>query len=358
MHILYYFYVTSRLNFTKYSFCEIMYMKGWVKMNFDKAPILVKQYLTYLSVVNAKSPKTVYEYYLDLCSFLKFLKKNKLAIKDDVVEINDIDLDFIKSITLQDAYEYLYYLSDTKKISPATRNRKMCSVRGFFKYLSNKAGILENNPMQNLESASIPHKLPKYLSLDECNELLENVDGKNSKRDYAALVLFLNCGLRLSELVSIDIVDVQGDFLTITGKGNKQRNLYLNEACKNAIKDYILNEREISNLKDDSARRALFVSQKGTRMTPRAVQYVVEKRLKQAGLSEKNYSTHKLRHTAATLMHKHGGVDIRVLQDILGHENLGTTQIYTHIDSEQIQKAVESNPLSKVKNNKKKTSSD
>lgn len=326
-------------------------------MDFDKAPILVKQYLTYLSVVNGKSPKTVYEYYLDLCSYFRFLKRKKLSIENENISIDDIDIDFIKSITLQDTYDYLYHLSDTKKTAPATRNRKMCSVRGFFKYLTNKAQLIDKNPVQNLESASLPHKLPKHLSLDECNELLQNVDGKNAKRDYAALVLFLNCGLRLSELVSINLSDVHGDFLTITGKGNKQRSLFLNDACKTAINDYILNERKVGNIKNDAAKNALFISQKGSRMTPRAIQYVVEKRLNQAGLSDKKYSTHKLRHTAATLMHKHGGVDIRVLQDILGHENLGTTQIYTHIDSEQIQKAVESNPLSKVKKTNKKTSS-
>lgn len=325
-------------------------------MSFESAPINVREYLTYLTVVSGKSQKTVYEYYLDLCNYLRFLKKEKLNLKDelDSIAVDDIDLDFIKTVTLEDTYNYLFYLTNVKKCGAATKNRKMCSIRGFFKYLVNKKGYMERNPVENLESSSLPHTLPKYLSLEECTELLRSVDGKHAKRDYAALVLFLNCGMRLSELVSINLSDIGGDFITITGKGNKQRSLYLNDACKAAINDYITNERPFNGLTDD-ARKALFVSQKGTRMTPRAIQMAVDKRLAQAGLSEKNYSTHKLRHTAATMMHKYGGVDIRVLQDILGHENLGTTQIYTHIDSEQIKEAVQSNPVAKIKPAKKKT---
>ncbi len=322
-------------------------------MDFNDVPFYVKDYLMYLTVVTGKSPKTVYEYYHDLLNFFRFIKRDRINSKQPIetVKVNDIDIDFIKTITLEDAYNFLYYLTNEKKCGAATRNRKMCSIRGFFKYITNKKGLLEKNPVENLESSSLPKTLPKYLSLDECTSLLNSVSGKNSKRDYAALVLFLNCGMRLSELVAINLSDVSSDFIRITGKGNKQRNLYLNDACKNAINDYITNERPFNNLTDD-ARKALFVSQKGTRMTSRAMQYVVEKRLNAAGLSDKKYSTHKLRHTAATMMHKHGGVDIRVLQDVLGHENLGTTQIYTHIDSEQIKNAVESNPIAKIKNDK------
>lgn len=321
-------------------------------MQYDNAPAVLRDYLMYLSVVNGKSQKTIYEYHLDLCNFLKFVKRLKLSLKENLDEIiiTDLTIDFIKEITLQDTYEYLYYLKEIKKCQSRTLNRKSCSIRGFFKYLTSKKHLLDSNPVENLESSAIPRTLPKYLSLEECTALLQSVSGKNAKRDYAALVLFLNCGMRLSELVSINLSDIGGDYITITGKGNKQRSLYLNEACKQAIEDYIKNERPYDNLTED-ARNALFVSQKGTRMTSRAVQYVVEKRLKEAGLSDKNYSTHKLRHTAATMMHKYGGVDIRVLQDILGHENLGTTQIYTHVDSEQVKVAVEANPVSKIKKN-------
>lgn len=328
-------------------------------MQYDNAPAILREYLMYLSVVNGKSQKTIYEYHLDLVNYLKFIKKLKYSLKEDLDEIiiTDIDINFIKTITLEDTYEYLYHLKEIKNCQSRTLNRKSCSIRGFFKYLVNKKHYFDKNPVENLESSAIPHTLPKYLSLEECTKLLQNVSGKNSKRDYAALVLFLNCGMRLSELVSINLSDIGGEFITITGKGNKQRSLYLNDACKSAIEDYITNERPFNNLTDD-ARNALFVSQKGSRMTTRAVQYVVEKRLKEAGLSDKNYSTHKLRHTAATMMHKYGGVDIRVLQDILGHENLGTTQIYTHVDSEQIRSAVDANPVSKIKQLKKESTAD
>lgn len=319
-------------------------------MSYDDAPRLLKDFLFYLDVVSGKSKKTIYEYYLDLRTYFKFIKKLKTESKDELQDIliSDITIDFIKTIKLEDTYEYLYYLKEKRGCNANTLNRKTSSIRAFFKYLINKAGLLEKNPMENLESSSLPHRLPKHLSLDECKILLNTVDGSNSKRDYAILTLFLNCGIRLSELESINLTDINADFITIAGKGNKQRSIYLNDACKAAVTDYLKNERPYDNLRDD-ARNALFISRNGNRISRRAIQNIVEKRLKNAGLADKKYSTHKLRHTAATLMHKHGGVDIRVLQEILGHENLGTTQIYTHIDSEQVMKAVESNPISKIK---------
>ncbi len=319
-------------------------------MAYDDIPKTLRDYLFYLNVVTGKSDKTVYEYYLDLRNFLKFIKKSKNNIKQNLesIDITDVNINFLKDIHLEDAYEYLFYLKEKRGCNSRTVNRKTCSIRGYFKYLTNKMGLLEKNPIENLESSSLPHTLPKYLSLDECAILLKSIDGNNCKRDYAILVLFLNCGLRLSELVSINLIDIENEFITITGKGNKQRSLYLNRACNDAIEDYLKNERPYNDLTDD-ARKALFVSRNGNRLSKRSVQHIVEMRLKQCGLGEKHYSTHKLRHTAATMMHKHGGVDIRVLQEVLGHENLGTTQIYTHIDSDRIKSAVESNPISKLK---------
>lgn len=319
-------------------------------MAYDDIPQYLRDYLFYLDIVTGKSQKTVYEYYLDLRHFFRYikLKKQNLKCEIDEVTITDLDLYFFKAIRLEDTYEYLYYLKEKRGCNSRTVNRKTCSIRGFFKYLTNKMGLLDKNPVENLESSALPRTLPKHLSLDECNVLLSSIDGNNSKRDYAILVLFLNCGFRLAELVSINLIDIDNDYITITGKGNKQRTLYLNQACSDAINDYLKNERPFDNLTDD-ARRALFVSRNGNRLSRRSVQHIVETRLKQCGLGDKNYSTHKLRHTAATLMHKHGGVDIRVLQEVLGHENLGTTQIYTHIDSEQIKNAVESNPVAKIK---------
>lgn len=318
-------------------------------MAFDDVPKLLKEFLFYLDIVNGKSEKTIYEYYLDLRLYLKFIKKHRLQLTEEIFEVSvtDIDVDFIKTIKLEDTYEYLFYMKERRGCSARTINRKSCSIRVFFKYLTNKAGILEKNPMENLESSSLSQTLPKYLSLDESISLLDSIDGNNAKRDYAMLELFLNCGLRLSELVSINLSDIDSDYITITGKGNKQRSIYLNSVCKSAIDDYIQNERPFDNLKHE-AKKALFVSRNGNRISRRAVQNVVEKRLKESGLGDKKYSTHKLRHTAATLMHKYGGVDIRVLQEVLGHENLGTTQIYTHIDNEQVKNAIDSNPISRA----------
>lgn len=322
-------------------------------MAYDDIPKILKDFLFYLDVVKGKSKNTIYEYYLDLRHFFRFIKKNKLNLSDEISTINiaGIDIDFIKNIKIEDTYEYLYYLKEKRNCNSRTLNRKICTIRVFFKYLTNRTTLLSKNPMENLESNSLPRTLPKHLSLDECKTLLVSIDGNNCKRDYAILTLFLNCGLRLSELISINLIDINDEFIIITGKGNKQRSLYLNESCKSAIDDYLKNERPYDNLKD-SGRAALFVSRNGNRISRRAVQNIVEKRLNSCGLGNKHYSTHKLRHTAATLMHKHGNVDVRVLQEILGHENLGTTQIYTHIDSEQVKHAVDSNPISKITNKK------
>lgn len=325
-------------------------------MAYDDVPKAIRDFLFYLDVVTGKSKNTIYEYYLDLKYYFKFIKKLKTKAKQDVdcIDISDIDINFIKQITLEDTYEYLYHMKEVRGCQNRTLNRKCCSIRGFFKYHCNKTGELKENPMENLESSSLPRTLPKHLSLDECGQLLGSaLDGKNQKRDFAILTLFLNCGMRLSELVSINLSDLGNEYLTITGKGNKQRSIYLNESCKSAVEDYIKNERRHDNLTED-ARKALFVSNKGNRITRRRVQQIVEEHLKKSGLADKQYSTHKLRHTAATLMYRYGNTDVRVLQEILGHENLGTTQIYTHVDSEQVKHAIDKNPVAAIKLNKHK----
>ena len=320
-------------------------------MAYDDIPKSIRDFLFYLDVVTGKSKKTIYEYYLDLRYYFKFLKAlNDNCLSDiDNVDISSLDIDFIKKITLEDTYQYLYHMKEQHNCSNRTLNRKCCSIRGFFKYLCNKTKKIDFNPVENLESNSLPRTLPKHLSLDECEMLLSSAsDGRNNKRDFAIITLFLNCGMRLTEQVGINLSDLGSDYLTITGKGNKQRNVYLNDACKEAIKDYLENERRNDNLTED-ARRALFVSNKGNRITRRRVQQVIDEHLKKCGLGDKNYSVHKLRHTAATLMYRYGNTDLRVLQEILGHENLGTTQIYTHVDSEQVKDAIDSNPVANLK---------
>ena len=237
-----------------------------------------------------------------------------------------------------------------------TRARKCSCLRTFFNYLHKKTGLLQNNPMADLEMPKVKKSLPKYLSLEQSMELLRSVDGKYKERDYCILTLFLNCGMRLSELVSLNLSDIRRDekSVTITGKGNKQRIVYLNQACMDAIDAY-LNVRPIAGVTD---KNALFISRLNKRISPKTVQALVYKYLDSIGLNQSGYSVHKLRHTAATLMYQYGEVDIRILKDILGHSNLGTTEIYTHLSSKQMEEAVNKNPLSKMKPQKDNKSTD
>ena len=227
----------------------------------------------------------------------------------------------------------------------SAKARKVASIRSFFDYLHTKINLIEKNPANNLEFPKTDNRQPVYLTLEQAKSLLDTISNNPNelfrKRDYAIVTLFLNCGLRLSELVSIDIHKIKEDTLTVIGKGNKERTIYLNDACKEALNDYIK-----IRPKDAKDEKALFLSKRKNRISTRAVQHMIDKYLEKTGLDPSIYSTHKLRHTAATLMYKYGNVDIRALQDILGHENVATTQIYTHIDDERLREAVNSNPLS------------
>lgn len=323
--------------------------------NSPDLPILLKEFLQHIYVVKNKSTLTVEEYCLDNKLFLKFLKREKGLVPSSVtveeVDIRDIDIEFIKNITLLDAYTFLTYCKNERDNDAASRARKVSSIRAFFKYLTVQRKLLKENPMEELETPKLKKSKPKYLTLDESLKLLDCVDGKFKERDYCILVLFLNCGLRLSELVSINYNDIRDNgTLNITGKGNKERTIYLNNACLEAIKNYMA-VRPVDNVRD---KDALFLSARLQRISPKTVQHIVYENLEKAGLEGRGLSVHKLRHTAATLMYQYGNVDVLVLKDILGHENLGTTEIYTHIVDEQLKKASESNPLSNVKQSSKK----
>mgnify|MGYP003293020393 CR=1 FL=1 len=279
-------------------------------------------------------------------NFLKFIKiQFKLTNERDYskIDISDLHIDIIKKITLEDIHKYISFMATELKSKPATRARKVSTIRIFFKYLATKAKLIEVNPAQNLETPKLGKRLPKYLSLDESVALLHSIEGKNEKRDTCIITLFLNCGLRLSELVAINFKDIKDDTLRVIGKGDKERSVYLNNACKKALKEYIS-----VRPKDVKDHEALFISERGTRIGKRTVEMMVKKYITLAGLDPKKYSPHKLRHTAATLMHKYGGVDIRSLQQILGHESVSTTEIYTHVDSEQVKEALEKNPLNNM----------
>jgi len=311
------------------------------------APLIVKDFLNYMQTIRGKSKNTVKEYYYDLRLFLRFIKRQKeLTDEPDIekIDISDVDADLIKSITLSDLYSYMSFVSGERDNNPSSRARKVASIRSFFNYLFTKAKILDYNPAAELESPKIVKRLPRYLNVEESKRLLNSIDGKNRERDYAIITLFLNCGLRLSELVGININRIKNDTLTVIGKGDKERTIYLNNACKSALEAY-LRVRPTEGVRD---RNALFLSERKKRISPKTVQHIVKKYIESAGLDPERYSTHKLRHTAATLMYKHGRVDIRALQEILGHESISTTEIYTHVDSDQLKKAVDSNPLSDI----------
>ena len=323
------------------------------------APPILRDFLVYHETIQGHSRKTVDEYYLDLRNFFRYLKLEKdrvpRTLELDEISIDDVDLDLIRSVTLGDVYSYMSYLSrDRAKhanspstgygLEPSARARKIAAIRSFYKYLANKAKLISENPMQDLDSPRLKKSLPRYLDLDESLHLLESVDEPNRVRDYCILTLFLNCGLRISELVSLNLTDVRGDQLRVLGKGNKERMIFLNDACQASIAAW-LTERSHSASAD---KNALFLTRRHTRMTTDAVHYMVKQRLKKAGLDSTLYSSHKLRHTAATLMLQNG-VDVRTLQEVLGHEHLNTTQIYTHVDNENLRAAAKANPLGRVK---------
>jgi len=330
----------------------------------NDAPPILRDFLVYHETIQAHSKRTVDEYYLDLRNFFRYLKRDKHKVDPkipfDEIPIDDVDLDLIASVTLTDVYSYMSYLGRDRPqhanspntgygLSAAARARKVATIRSFFKYLTNKAKLIPENPMQSLDSPRLKKTLPKYLNLEESIDLLQAVDGPNQTRDYCILTLFLNCGLRISELVGLNITDVRGDQLRVLGKGNKERVIFLNTACQQALEDW-LTERSGMGLID---KNALFVTkQNHTRITRAAVHKLVKKHLAAAGLDSTQYSSHKLRHTAATLMLQNG-VDVRTLQEVLGHDHLNTTQIYTHVDNESLRTAARANPLAKVKKKKK-----
>lgn len=329
-----------------------------------EAPPILRDFLSYHETIKAHSQRTVDEYFLDLRNFFRYLKMTRdpslkgIALQD--IDIMDVDLDFVASVTLTDIYEYISYLSRDRVLHQNSRNsdyglnatsraRKISTIRSFYNYLTNKAHLIEQNPVKDIDSPKLKKSLPKYLTLDESVQLLESVDGQNRERDYAILTLFLNCGLRISELCGINLQDIQEEALRVLGKGNKVRIVYLNDACLDALNAYLAVRRPITG----RDQNALFLSSRNERISKSTVHALVKKHISAAGLDATQYSSHKLRHTAATLMLQNG-VDVRAVQEVLGHEHLNTTEIYTHIDNEALRVAAKANPLSRVKASKKK----
>ena len=339
-----------------------MYAFSKTNMAIDyrsESPRILIDFLSYHETIKAHSQKTVDEYFLDLRNFFRYLKQLRDRSLQDIpfedISIKDIDLAFIKDITLTDIYGYMTYLSrdrvqhhnsenSNKGLSAASRARKLATIRSFFNYLCNKVHLLENNPCKDIDSPKLKKSLPRYLTLNESLSLLDAVDGNNRERDYCILTLFLICGLRISELIGLNRNDIQEDALRVLGKGNKVRIVYLNQACQDALQQYLAVRRPISGRDQD----ALFLSSQNKRISRSMVHTLVKKHLSQAGLDSTQYSSHKLRHTAATLMLQNG-VDVKAVQEVLGHEHLNTTEIYTHVDNDSLRVAAKANPLSRVK---------
>lgn len=323
---------------------------------YADAPQILRDFLSYHESIKGQSRKTVSEYYLDLRMFLRFLKlmKNEMPYTTslDDIPILDVDDNFLASVTSSEVFDFLSYLANDRDnpessgtgISASSRARKLSAIKSFYKYLTVSTKLLVNNPVKDMEFPKIRKSLPKYLTLEESTSLLRSVDGPNQARDFAILMLFLNCGIRRSELVGLNITDVYEDRIRVVGKGNKERIVYMGSACRKAIDRYM----EVRNKMILSDNKALFGSRDHNRISVSAVHRLVKKHLLEAGLDPDQFSAHKLRHTAATLMLANG-VDLKTLQEVLGHENLNTTQIYTHIENTDKKIAAEANPISKIK---------
>ena len=297
-------------------------------------PEIILSYEDYLTVIQEKAKSTVYSYTIDIMMLIDYLKT-----REKYQGLN-VDENFIKLIDLKDLYGFLSYVKKDRDNSSFSRARKIAAIKSFFKYCETKLKILDYNPCRELEVPKKPNRQVYYLTLEESEALLKDVVGRNKERDFAILTLFLNCGLRLSELCNIKLKDIRGDILVVRGKGDKDRTVYLNEKCMEAIEHYMEERKNIKN-------PYLFLSERKIKISKRNVQYIVQNNISATGLDTSKYTTHKLRHTAATLLYKHSQVDIRTIQKILGHESVGTTQVYTHVDDEQVRKAIRSNPLNK-----------
>ena len=323
--------------------------------DYRDAPEVLRRFLTYHETIQGHSRATVDEYYLDLRTFFRFLKLHRGLVprtaEMEEISISDVDLAFVSGVTLTEVYDFLTYLSRDRARNPhapdagsglsaSSRARKIATLRSYYKFLTQKAKLLDVNPLQDLDSPKVPKTLPRYLSLEDSQKLLQAVDGKNRERDYCILCIFLNCGLRISEIVGLNLSDVSRDRLRVLGKGKKERMVYLNDAAARALSGYLTVRAGIAAVD----KNALFLSARRKRMSRETVHAMVKKTLLQAGLDPGKYSAHKLRHTAATLMLQNG-VDVRTLQEVLGHEHLNTTQIYTHVDNDALRTAAAANPL-------------
>lgn len=327
-------------------------------INMDEFPQPLREFASYKTAIQGCSQKTADEYMLDLRTFFRYLLARDRGIDPDSdefceIDIRVVDLAYIRGITADKIYDFMLYTGNVRKNMWASKARKLSAIKGLFKFMTVKRGYLEENPAADIEAPKRKKTLPKFLSLEESKILLDTVrndtSSKTRLRDLCIITLFLNCGMRLSELVGISLNDLDRELghVRVVGKGSKERIIYLNDACKTVLADYLINYRLIERNRNITDK-ALFLSNRDRRISNKMVQAMVYKYLDLSGLGSKHYSVHKLRHTAATLMYQSGNVDIRVLKDILGHEQLNTTQIYTHVSDKNMMMAMAQNPLADI----------
>ena len=330
------------------------------KINPKECPRYLNEFFTYQRVVKIKAERTLESYYIDLRLFLRYIKLTKGGIDPKTpisqITISDVPLELVRDFTKLDILNYLSYVATERNNTAKTRHRKLASLKVFYKCLYRDLNLIPDDPTKDVDYPKMHEHLPKFLTLDDSIKLLENMSDEDPfyYRDYCIITLFINCGMRLSELVGLNIQDINLDERTmrLLGKGNKERIIHINDACADALVKYI-SERKQSQEEPN----ALFLSKRGTRITNRRVQQVVDNALKDSNLDNQGYSTHKLRHTAATLMYQHGNVDTLILKEILGHKSISTTEIYTHISNESLKEAMDASPLANIKNNKKSKNS-
>ncbi|WP_455067538.1 tyrosine recombinase XerC [Parvimonas micra] len=322
-------------------------------IHFDDCPVILDDYLNYLLTIKGRSNLTVKEYYYDLKRFLKFIIMRKKLfgynLNSDINEVSILSINKrdILDIDITDLHAYISYCDSYYNDSTKTKARKISAIKSWFKYLHNTVELIDKNPSEKLELPKLQKRNPVYLTLSESEKVINAIKLEENKfnraRDLCIILIFLTCGLRISELTGINIESIKDDKLNVIGKGNKERTVFLNENCLYAIKCYL----KLRPITPDTT--ALFISSHKKRISNRSIQIRLKKYIQLAGLDPNIYTPHKLRHTAATLMYKYGDVDIRTIQSILGHTSVATTQIYTHLDDDDIKKGISKNPISKLK---------
>lgn len=325
------------------------------KIKPKECPPYLNEFFTYQRVVKIKAERTLESYYIDLRLFLRYVKAVNGDVEPDTplndIVISDVPLEYVRDFSKLDVLNYLSYVATERNNTAKTRHRKLASLKVFYNCLYRDLDLIPEDPTKDVDYPKMHEHLPKFLTLDDSIRLLENMDKDDPYyyRDYCIITLFLNCGMRLSELVGLNLQDINLDERTmrLLGKGNKERIIHINDACASSIVQYVT-ERKPSPIEPN----ALFLSKRGTRITNRRVQQIVDNALKDSNLDHKGYSTHKLRHTAATLMYQHGKVDTLILKEILGHKSISTTEIYTHISNESVKEAMDASPLANIQNSK------